>query len=53
MLDYEELLCFAKAENLEDKPFKEVIELYDKHMEEEWLDIEADSVVCMMKSELI
>lgn len=53
MFTFEDLLAFAERNNLLNKPFKEVIDLYESEMKEIWEDIIADEAIARAKEEFI
>ena len=53
MFTFEDLLTFAKKNNLLEEPFKEVIDLYEQEMKEIWEDMIADEAISRMKEEFI
>lgn len=51
MFTFEDLLTFAEKNKLLEKPFKEVIDLYEQEMNEIWEDMIADEAISRMKEE--
>ena len=51
MFTFEDLLAFTEKNKLLEKPFKEVIDLYEQEMNEIWEDMIADEAISRMKEE--